>query len=43
MAKKRKKVIILIVEGESDEALLIDRLRELFKGHEIRFEPQSTV
>lgn len=40
MAKNRKKVVLLIVEGESDETLLIDRLRELFKDHEIRFEPQ---
>lgn len=40
MAKNRKKVVLLIVEGESDEALLVDRLRELFKEHEIRFEPQ---
>lgn len=40
MAKNRKKVVLLIVEGESDEMLLIDRLRELFKGYDIRFEPQ---
>ena len=40
MAKNRKKVVLLIVEGESDETLLIDRLRELFKEHDIRFEPQ---
>lgn len=40
MAKNKKKVVLLIVEGESDETLLLDRLRELFKGHEIRFEPQ---
>jgi hypothetical protein len=40
MAKNRKKVVLLIVEGESDETLLIDRLRELFRGHDIRFEPQ---
>ncbi|MGO5014867.1 hypothetical protein ACTQ5K_23860 [Niallia sp. Sow4_A1] len=40
MAKNRKKVVLLIVEGESDETLLIDRLRELFRDHEIRFEPQ---
>lgn len=40
MAKIRKKVILLIVEGGSDETLLIDRLKELFRDHEIRFEPQ---
>jgi len=40
MANNRKKVVILIVEGESDEVLFIDRLRDLFKEHEIRFEPQ---
>jgi hypothetical protein len=40
MAKNRKKVVLLIVEGESDETLLIDRLRDLFRDHEIRFEPQ---
>lgn len=40
MAKTRKKVVLLIVEGESEETLLIDRLRELFRDHEIRFEPQ---
>lgn len=40
MAKNNKKVVILIVEGDSDEALLIERLKELFNNHEIRFEPQ---
>jgi hypothetical protein len=40
MASNRKRVVLLIVEGESDETLLIDRLRELFKEHDIRFEPQ---
>ena len=40
MAKDKRKVVLLIVEGESDEALLIDRLRELFKEYNIRFEPQ---
>ncbi len=36
-----KKVIIVIVEGVSDEALLIDRLRQLYGGNEIRFEIQN--
>ncbi len=40
MVKNKKKVVLLIVEGESDEVLLIDSLRETFKEHEIRFEPQ---
>lgn len=40
MGKNRKKVVILIVEGESDEALLINRLKDLFTEFEIRFEPQ---
>lgn len=35
-----KKVIIVIVEGNSDEALLIERLKSLYKDNEIRFEIQ---
>lgn len=35
-----RRVVIVIVEGDSDEALLIDRLRELYHGCEIRFESQ---
>ena len=33
-----KKVIIIIVEGSSDETLLIERLQELFSSTQIRFE-----
>ncbi|MEC1178985.1 hypothetical protein P9B03_10865 [Metasolibacillus meyeri] len=40
MAKAQKKVVILLVEGDTDELLLIERLRQLFKDKEIRFEPQ---
>jgi len=36
-----KRVVIIIVEGDSDEELLINRLREIFKNKEIRFEPQN--
>ncbi len=36
-----KKVVILIVEGQCDETLLIDRLRELFAEQDIRFEAQG--
>lgn len=36
-----KKVVIIIVEGDSDEELLINRLREMFIDKEIRFEPQN--
>lgn len=35
-----KKVVIIIVEGDSDEILLIDRLKELYTNYEIRFESQ---
>jgi hypothetical protein len=35
-----KQVIIVLVEGQSDEILLYERLRELYKGCEIRFEIQ---
>lgn len=35
-----KQVVIVVVEGESDEALLVQRLRELYSDHEIRFESQ---
>jgi len=34
--------MLLIVEGDCDETLLIGRLKELFREHEIRFEPQNT-
>lgn len=40
MAQIKKKVVLLIVEGDCEETLLIERLRELFKKHDIRFEPQ---
>lgn len=30
----------MLVEGDTDELLLIERLRQLFKNKEIRFEPQ---
>ncbi|WP_042476271.1 hypothetical protein [Bacillus ndiopicus] len=40
MTKAQKKVVILLVEGDTDELLLIERLRQLFKDKEIRFEPQ---
>ncbi|MCT4612337.1 MAG: hypothetical protein N4A47_03085 [Clostridia bacterium] len=33
-----KQVIIVLVEGQSDETLLYERLRELYRGCEIRFE-----
>ncbi|MDP5276191.1 hypothetical protein [Chengkuizengella axinellae] len=42
MAKNRKKVVLLIVEGNSDEVLLNQRLRQLFKQHDIRFEVKHT-
>jgi len=35
-----KKVIIFIVEGDSDETLLIDRMKKLYGGYEVRFESQ---
>lgn len=35
-----KKVIIVIVEGFSDETLLIERLQSLYLDSEIRFEIQ---
>ncbi|WP_107943173.1 hypothetical protein MHH70_16845 [Metasolibacillus sp. FSL H7-0170] len=41
MARAQKKVVILLVEGDTDELLLIERLRQLFKEKEIRFEPQN--
>lgn len=39
MANAQKKVVLLLVEGDTDETLLIDRLRLLFQDKEIRFEP----
>lgn len=36
-----KRVVIIIVEGDSDEELLINRLRDIYKNSEIRFEPQN--
>lgn len=38
--KNKKKVVLLIVEGDSEESLLYNRLRTLFKQHEIFFEVQ---
>ncbi len=35
-----KKVIIVIVEGDSDESFLIGRLREKYRNYEIRFDVQ---
>lgn len=37
MRKFEKKVVLLIVEGNSEESLLFDRLRDLFEQHSIRF------
>jgi len=37
MTSLEKKVILLIVEGNSEESLLFDRLRHLFKPYGIRF------
>ncbi len=36
-----KKVVIVLVEGFSDEEFLIGRMRELYKECEIRFEFQG--
>lgn len=36
-----KKVVIVIVEGDSDESLLIGRLRRLYGNLEVRFESQQ--
>lgn len=41
MGNLQKKVVILLVEGDTDETLLIERLRQLFVNHEIRFEPYN--
>ncbi|GLC88416.1 hypothetical protein [Lysinibacillus piscis] len=41
MANMEKKVVLVLVEGNTDETLLIGRLRELFKEKEIRFEPKN--
>ena len=35
-----KKVVIVIVEGDSDEALLIERLRTVYSDCEVKFESQ---
>lgn len=40
MANNQKKVVLLIVEGPCDEALLTDRLRELYKEQRIIFDVQ---
>ena len=37
MKKNNKKVVLLIVEGDSEESFLIDSLRESFEQHRIRF------
>lgn len=39
LTNAQKKVVILLVEGDTDETLLIERLRQLFNDKEIRFEP----
>lgn len=41
MANVQKRVVILLVEGGTDETLLIDRLRQLFINTEIRFEAHN--
>ncbi|ETT87477.1 hypothetical protein MKZ08_20775 [Viridibacillus sp. FSL R5-0477] len=38
MSKKAKKVVLLLVEGACEEALLYDRIRTLFNNNEIRFD-----
>ncbi|MBE1556711.1 hypothetical protein H4683_003837 [Filibacter limicola] len=38
MEESRKRVVLLIVEGNSEESLLYNRLRQLFEQHEIRLE-----
>lgn len=37
MSINKKRVILLIVEGNCEESLLFDRLRTIFSKHEIRF------
>ncbi|WP_048601444.1 hypothetical protein [Rubeoparvulum massiliense] len=39
--KAMNKAVLLIVEGPCEEVLLIDRLRELFENHKIRFYIQG--
>ena len=41
MAKGMKRVVLILVEGDCDETLLIDRLRDVFGEQDIRFEPQN--
>ncbi|MGE7624497.1 hypothetical protein ACQKMD_16015 [Viridibacillus sp. NPDC096237] len=38
MSKQAKKVVLLLVEGACEEALLYDRIRTLFTNNEIRFD-----
>ncbi|WP_198671279.1 hypothetical protein [Paraliobacillus sp. X-1268] len=35
-----KKVVLVIVEGESEEILMNECLKELFNNHQIHFEVQ---
>lgn len=37
MSSKQKKIILLFVEGESEQILLYDRLRRKFHQHDVRF------
>lgn len=39
--RKRKKIVLLIVEGGSDEALLMERLKEKFTKNRIQFRPYN--
>lgn len=39
--RKRKKIVLLIVEGGSDEALLMERLKEKFTKNQIQFRPYN--
>ncbi|WP_026907578.1 hypothetical protein [Paucisalibacillus globulus] len=40
MVSRNKRVVLLIVEGDCEETLLYDRLRDVYKQHEIRFDVQ---
>lgn len=40
MSRPLKKVIIVLVEGETEEILLKERLREIFSKHQIHFDVQ---
>ncbi|GAA4068581.1 hypothetical protein [Amphibacillus indicireducens] len=40
MSRRLKKVIIVLVEGETEEILLIERLRKIFPESQIHFDVQ---